>query len=231
MSILSTKKILWIWFSVVLLIGIFVVHAQSSGRHIMPAENWHQLTNDHSFNYKNEIESAPVRKSSDPGLLARMLMWIAKWIVSDNGIVFLWTLVGLVAVYVIYMIIKNREGLFFARRSKVLGDIGATVSEDIALVNWGELMQKALADNDLKNATRYGYMLVLQMLMNRQLIDFRPDKTNYEYYCELNDPEIKRPFRKLSLQYEYVWYGDFVADQNTINNFMEVFRGLQNRIR
>ena len=102
--------------------------------------------------------------------------------------------------------------------------------EDITTINWERLLQQARDNNDTRLAIRYTYMWLLQLLQERQLILYRNDKTNYEYYTELNDTSYKQPFKQLSRQYEYAWYGRYAISAAGYDDFAALFNNLRNQL-
>lgn len=120
----------------------------------------------------------------------------------------------------------------FHKNKKMMGDSDPAVNdqEDIATTNWETLLQQALNNNELRLAVRYRYMWLLQLLQHQGLIQYRNDKTNYEYYTELNDTSYKQPFKQLSRQYEYVWYGHFALPAATYKEYGDLFNNLRKQL-
>ena len=50
------------------------------------------------------------------------------------------------------------------------------------------------------------------MLAAHQWILLSGDKTNFQYVREIKHIELQNGFSKLTLHYEYVWYGEFPID-------------------
>jgi hypothetical protein len=59
------------------------------------------------------------------------------------------------------------------------------------------------------------------------MIDFRPNKTNIDYFAELAPKKaIQKQFGEISLAFEYVYYGDFLLNKSRfekINNEFDKF--------
>ena len=103
--------------------------------------------------------------------------------------------------------------------------------EDITNTNWEALLQKASANNDLRLAVRYSYMWLLQLLQEHELIKYRGDKTNYEYYSELAGTNYKQSFKQLSRQYEYTWYGNFLPSDTAYQQYLSLFGNLKTQLK
>ena len=74
-------------------------------------------------------------------------------------------------------------------------------------------------------------MGVLHLLQDNNLIAYRDDKTNYDYYQELKATDYKQPFRNLSRVYEYTWYGNYSINDNTLQQYMGIFNGLKQQLQ
>ncbi len=77
-----------------------------------------------------------------------------------------------------------------------------------------KLITEAIAKKDYRLAVRYHYLSLLKKLVDKDLIDWRPEKTNRDYVSELRSSTFSSDFRKLTFVYDYVWYGNFVPTQN-----------------
>ncbi len=86
------------------------------------------------------------------------------------------------------------------------------------------MINDAVINKDFRLAIRYLYLQTLQMLSLAGLIQLSPDKTNYEYVKELSGKIHQNEFASLTLNYEYVWYGEFNIDQGIFNRLQRDFK-------
>jgi len=145
----------------------------------------------------------------------------------------LWILLFAVVGYLLYYIVLSKNmGSLFSRRKKVYKSEKASAGdlEDIAGTDWDNLLYDALKKGEHRNAIRYSYLRLLQLLQERELIKYRTDKTNYDYYRELNDSPYKLPFKQLSRQYEYAWYGHFAIAGPLFDEYMNEFSKLKRQL-
>lgn len=205
------------------------VYAKSE-RTISP-EQWKQLASDKAFNYVNDIEKVKEQKPIQPGIFAKMFRALFNFLGSGGGTFLLWMLVGGVVIYILYKLVLNKESFMFSRgrKKQVDNDLHAE-EEDITSTNWEALQQQAMNNDDLRLAIRYGYMRLLQLLQHRELIQYRIDKTNYEYAAELNDTNYKQPFKQLSRQYEYAWYGGFAPSASAYREYQDLFNNVKKQL-
>jgi len=93
-----------------------------------------------------------------------------------------------------------------------------------------QLIKNALIDKNYRLAIRYYYLYILQLLSEKELIDWQQQKTNDDYIEELSKSNLKNDFGKATLLYDYVWYGEFDIDQERYQKAEVVFTSLKNAI-
>lgn len=217
-----------------LLLLLFMVPAtlcEGANTRTISPEQWRQLTNDKAFDYKNLVEAhQAVKDTHKPGAFLRGMEKVIRLLTSDVVQVIIWTIVALVAIYIVYKLILSNEGLFSGRRKKIAGNDGEYNGVEIEGNNWEALLQNAVAGNDLKAAVRYSYMWLLQLLQEGELISYREDKTNFDYYRELQNTAYKQSFRQLSRQYEYVIYGNYTPTPVTYNRYIDLFNQVKTQL-
>ena len=194
---------------------------------ITPAR-WQQLTNDKELNYQKDKEIVKPPEPPHNNLLLRFFKMLFEFFSAAS--ILLWLIIIAALVFVVYKIVTS--SFMFGKNKKVMQEGGPPQheEEDIATTNWEALLQQAIAGNDLRLAVRYRYMWLLQILQRRELIQYRNDKTNYEYYTELSDTSYKQPFKQLSRQYEYVWYGHFALPRAAYEAYSDLFNNLKKQL-
>jgi len=195
---------------------------------------WETLTNDKAFGYKDKIEFTPPNekpRTEIPGWL-KVVAAVLQFFTTTAGHVILWSLLILIVGYVIYRIVSGEGKRLFSGSSKKMNaeEDTALQEEDLLANNWETKLQQALDNNDHRLAIRFSYMLVLQMLQHRNLIRYRHDKTNMEYYRELADTETRQSFRQMMRQYEYTWYGNYLPAQPAFDAYFQAFKTLKNKL-
>ncbi len=123
-------------------------------------------------------------------------------------------IIGLLVLLYIY-----RPSLFY-KNSKRKQDY--LVEEDnIYGTNFDKLIAEALSSEEYNQALRWKYLQTLRILQDRELIDWKPNKTVNEYAYELKNLAVRNLFREMSLFFLYFHYGNFKADAT---HFREVSR-------
>lgn len=93
------------------------------------------------------------------------------------------------------------------------------------------LIQKALDDKNYRLAIRYYYLYILQLMSEKELIDWQLQKTNHDYENEIQKPDLKKAFTQITRWYDYVWYGDFNIDEAQYQKAEVTFSELQNTLK
>lgn len=94
-----------------------------------------------------------------------------------------------------------------------------------------ELIKRALAEKNYRLAIRYYYLLILQLMSDKELIRWETQKTNRDYLKEIKKPGLQQPFTKITRLYDYIWYGDFSIDEAKYQKAALTFSSLQKIIQ
>lgn len=102
--------------------------------------------------------------------------------------------------------------------------------EDIHAIDFDSEIEKAVSAHNYRLAVRLLYLKCLKKLSESGLIDWRAEKTNNNYINELKDAGQKEVFSRLTRQFEYVWYGDFIIDSPVYRDIDLLFRDFYKRV-
>lgn len=144
--------------------------------------------------------------------------------------VLLWTIAIAFVLFILYRLFLA-EGVF-KRRSKSANNAEAEVVEEIITneSDFDALIRQALQNSHYRLAVRYQYLRTLHLLAGKNLVQLAPDKTNFQYVSEIANRNHQQPFAALTLNYEYVWYGEFVIDKNIYEKIESNFKGFNQKI-
>jgi Domain of unknown function (DUF4129) len=92
-------------------------------------------------------------------------------------------------------------------------------------------IRTALQHGNFRQAVRYQYLRTLHALADKGLVELAPDKTNYQYVSELRNHDLQQPFSALTLNYEYVWYGEFNIDREIYQKIEPGFTGFNQKLQ
>jgi hypothetical protein len=144
--------------------------------------------------------------------------------------VLLWTVAICFVLFILYRLFLA-EGVF-KRRSKSAKNTAPQVEEEIITneSDFDRLIRQALQSSNYRQAVRYQYLRTLHLLAGKNLLSLAPDKTNFNYVSEITNNDYRQAFAALTLNYEYVWYGEFDIDKNIYDKIDNNFSSLNKKI-
>ena len=74
------------------------------------------------------------------------------------------------------------------------------------------------------------YLHSLKLLDSKGFISFKLNKTNAEYLYEIQNQNVTAPFQRLSLLFDYGWYGHYEVDERFVRNAEELYETLKKQI-
>lgn len=132
---------------------------------------------------------------------------------------------------IVYLIVKGNFTGIIRGSAKKTG-IEYTVEEvDLDALNFDELIAEALRGKDYRKVVRLYYLQTLKILTDKNLIEFKADKTNADYMRELTKSDIKPAFARLTYVYEYVWYGHFEISESGLSDATKVFNEFKSTVK
>ena len=105
------------------------------------------------------------------------------------------------------------------------------LNENIHEIDYDKELHRLISEGKFRLAVRLLYLRALKKLSDAQLIQWQPDKTNYNYLTEISKPELKNDFSQLTLQFDYIWYGDFPIDEQKFEPIKQSFNHFNNQIK
>ena len=96
--------------------------------------------------------------------------------------------------------------------------------EIIETQNIQELIDAALKAQNYRLAVRFYYLLLLQKLAQKDIIDWQVQKTNADYVYEIKNEVLRTDFTRLTRIYDFIWYGNFEVSQNAFSKAEQEFK-------
>lgn len=175
-----------------------------------------------------EYEEQPV----DVSWWQRFKQWVRyklAELMSREGSYTLLKNIGIIAgiVALLYLVIKllgmDAVGIF-SRKSRTADLAVAEHTENIHGIDFAIELQKAIETGNYRLAVRLLYLDCLKKLSDSGLIQWQPAKTNAAYVAELNAGTVQTAFKRLTRQFEYIWYGDFGINRQHFTQLHEAFQ-------
>ena len=140
--------------------------------------------------------------------------------------------IGLGVALVIYLIVKaiGTENIF-SKKSKETILPYDVITENIHQIDYETELQRLISEKKYRLAVRLLYLQALKKLSDAEIINWQPDKTNYNYLMEITQAELKQDFSKLTHQFDYIWYGDFPVDEHKFEPINRSFNQFNRQIK
>ncbi len=198
---------------------------------VRTSDNVEKYLSDDTYNYDQKFAKPP------ESLIQRLIYWIYRFFlkVGEGGPV-AWVFYG-VLIFILIVVLAQLLGfkydaLFAKSKKNASADI-EVFDEDIHSLDINQLITDAIKDGDYRRAIRYAYLKLLKVMDNNDLIEWKPDKTNRDYYREMRNGKYFHDFSQLTKTYEYVWYGEFDINREhfdyTYSVFQKVYRDLNEK--
>lgn len=187
------------------------------------------LRSQKEFEYMKELDS--LLKKRQELLLKEQKKQRGKRVVNVFPFieVLLWILLIGALLFVLYRVFLSDRGLFASPlRNKKLQVEEEQLTDDVYL---DQQLQLAIKEGNYRLGIRFLYLQSLNKLSERGWLQLSPDKTNYQYVRELSKPQLKNAFARITLHYEYAWYGDFVIEQHVFEPIKKEFEQFHQTIK
>ena len=136
--------------------------------------------------------------------------------------IFFWAMALLFIAFISYKVLF-KNGIFKKKKELPVEDENDSLQELNELSEYDYLAGEAENKNQLNLATRYLFLKTLKNLSDKGFIDFTSEKTNKDYLDEMQRHNYFDEFRKLTRDYEYVWYGKFTIGKQDYQKLKEDF--------
>jgi hypothetical protein len=178
-----------------------------------------KLTKNRDYTDKLKEEEPPAMRNFNTNFA--LPSWLS-WVGYGLGIALI--------VFLLVMLFKNQ--VFGNKRIKgdrSLIDLEDLDEEGFKEAEFDRLLREALVNGDYRLAIRLYYLSIIQNLVLNEWIEWKKDKTNYEYLRELRNRDIFYDMQAVTVDFERVWYGDLDLDQKLYDRLSPRFSDLVKR--
>ena len=152
------------------------------------------------------VNTAPERQKKKEGKIEQE----EKWYQRDWFVNLLWFLVvGSFVAILIWFLASSNIKLFRKRPTAKASEDSDVTEETIFALLYDKEIKQAIAHQNYRLATRLWYLRTLKDLAERDIIQYKQDKTNSDYVNELYRTPYYKNFFRLTRSFEYTWYGHF----------------------
>lgn len=196
--------------------------------------------------FKNDAEFDYSEALPDDNWWTRLKTWFSNlwstflnWILGGEEAVGFWAIliellpyigIAILIGLIVWIFLKIDSGTLLNERIKAPGVLLSDDEELIKNQDLQTLIDQALDDTNYRLAVRFYYLLILQKLSSKELIDWQVQKTNHEYLFEIEDATLRDQFRQVTDLYDYIWYGNFEVDSSAFAKAETPLKTLKNTL-
>lgn len=236
---------------VILFLGCFALHANPESKKklrydsatIIKREASPDKQKEYSENETWRYDRDKTETKSEPSVFDRM--WTGFWEKvmesfqdgnHDRGFnpwTILWILILVtIVVLVILKVTGTGVSTLFSGKSRDAEKTDATLEDvDIHAIDYEKQIADAITKNDYRLAVRLWFLRTLKTFSDKELLSWKIDKTNSDYFYELSNTGYQKEFGEVSNVYDYIWYGEFPVDQLSYSKAEEKFKDLFGKIK
>ena len=200
----------------------------------MPADSVAAWKNSKDFAYVKDMDSlllaAKEVQKKEPENRSSGSNWLGRFLSSGGVKFFFWSLAIFFVLFILYKLFLT-EGAF---RRKTLSSAPGTLEVEEEVItsesDLESLIKQALQAGNYRLAVRYKYLQTLYKLAAKKMVELAVDKTNYQYVREISNQNYQNDFAALTLNYEYVWYGEFEIEANIYKRIEAGFSQFNNKL-
>lgn len=242
-------RISWIFIFLCFQLSVYVLDAQELSEDIKIDETEIQvqkIEKEDLENYHNDSDFNYTQEKVDKTLLDRFFTWLRNGlrqileaifgVGNASGILYFifnvlpYVILALLVLLLVRFFLRvNSRNVLANKQNSPL--VQFTEEEQIIKSqNIKALISEAIKQKNFRLAIRYYYLLTLKTLSEKGLIEWEQQKTNNDYITEIKKDDLKSNFEKITLIYDYVWYGEFAIDATRFSTLQSAFELLNKNI-
>ncbi len=135
-------------------------------------------------------------------------------------------IIGVFAAVIMWFLAESNIGLFRKKNKIVKAEEEEIATEDIFAINYQKEIDKAAGQANYRLAVRLMFLRLLKNMSEKNVINYKLDKTNFDYLLELHSTNYYKEFFRITRNYEYTWYGQFEINEDAykiIRNDFDLF--------
>ncbi len=163
------------------------------------------LKKDEAFWYVNK---APKRQK--PAEINANKKYSEPFYLQDwfRTLVWIFIVAAFVAVMIWFLLVSD-VSLFRKKAAILQPEKDIALNEDIFSISYKQELEKAIAEENYRLGVRLMYLHILRLLSEKDIIQYKIERTNSDYLAQLYNTSYYKDFFRLTRNFEYVWYGKF----------------------
>jgi hypothetical protein len=179
---------------------------------------------DESFWYVNAVFEKKEVRDRQPGrpftqtAVFQTLLWVV--------------IIGGFAAFVIIYLANSNVRLFRRKDKVILSDEEMEAGTDnIFEINYQKEIDKAVGNGNYRLAVRLMFLRALRTLSEKNIIQYKPDRTNLDYLVQLQPTRHYVDFFRLTRNYEFSWWGLFDIDKEKFYLIRNDFENFHKKLK
>lgn len=96
------------------------------------------------------------------------------------------------------------------------------IEEQAMEMDLEKVLSELIAKGDYKGALRIKFLIVIKLLVSKGKIEWMKEKTNWDYFYELEKYPFSVEFKKMITWFDRIWYGDVSITSNQYEHFEQM---------
>lgn len=174
------------------------------------------LKKDGAFWYANKDMEKKTEDTEGLSWLDKILIGLINLLANPVFRRIIWfIIIGGFAAAVIWFLLQNQMNIFgVSRKTVIVRKTEAEASEDVFSTDLENAAREAATQGNFRMAIRFQYLHLLKIFSQQELLQYRPDATNYDYLKQLFDRPYYKDFFRVTRNYEYAWYGEMTVSKD-----------------
>lgn len=139
-------------------------------------------------------------------------------------------ILGLVVFLIVKVVIHSKKNTAVKEQTISIDTI-EHIEEKIHNVNLEDLLKEALEAKNYRIALRLNFLIIIKLLSQKGEIQWAKEKTNWEYYSELQDKLLADQFKEIIMSFETFWYGEHPLTELEYHFTEPAYQALQKQLR
>lgn len=131
---------------------------------------------------------------------------------------------------VLIYIYLRKHGYLFRQTKADTDNAVKHVDEEADTATYQRQIEAAISSGKLRLAVRFLYLQTLRVLVDKGIIIYSREATNAAYLRSMTSTPWYKTFAALTLDYEYIWYGEVSVNEEQFNVIHGRFRQFMNEL-
>jgi hypothetical protein len=132
--------------------------------------------------------------------------------------------------FLLFVFLKRNGYVFRRKKSDDLDTAVKLTDEELDVQTYQAQIEQAISAGKFRIAVRLLYLQTLRVLMDKGIVTYSKEKTNAAYLRGMISTPWYRLFATLTLDYEYIWYGEMPVDDEQFNVIHRQFSQFMNEL-